>query len=137
MTIILAIALLGQPDNAKIHADLAAMRAADPLRFDASHPFVGRLLSDQTYFQEIKARYELNPPRFAANHPFVWRVLDGGPSHHPHVPPPPPPPPIPPDCDGPKPPVAIPEPASAVLLPIGLALAMMGVRRWNSKRVTT
>lgn len=136
MTLITGPAFAGSIRNEKLYDRIVELRATDPDRFDGNYPFIGRLVSDDEFFDSLYDRWQSHPARFEHYHdPLLIRILDGGP-RIPHFPPNPPPcppphppcfPPVPPRCD-PDPPPGVPEPGSVVMLSIGLGLIAMARR---------
>jgi hypothetical protein len=63
--------------NVKLYQNLVTVRDSNPTKFDKSHPFYGRLLTDPSFANALVHRWESHEQRFEYWHPYLWRILDG------------------------------------------------------------
>lgn len=133
-------ALAGSIRDHRLYTRIVELRDADPDRFDGRYPFIGRIVSDDQFFQRYYDRWQGHPERFEYWHPLLTRILESRPDFPPSPPPPPPnghlpdPPPfIPPDDCGPNPPPppGVPEPKTIWMIQVGLASILLARRLWK------
>jgi hypothetical protein len=70
--------------NVRLYDTLVERRDHNVQAFDHAHPFYGKLLSNDSFFNQIDARWHKAEARFEFYHPLLWRVLDGGEASHQH-----------------------------------------------------
>ncbi len=63
--------------NVRLYESVVADRDLAPVKFDESHPFYGRLLTDPTFADRLIHRWEGHEQRFEYWHNELWRILDG------------------------------------------------------------
>lgn len=125
--------IAGSIRDHRLYTRIVELRDTDPDRFDGRYPFIGRIVSDDQFFEKYYDRWQGHPERFEYWHPLLTRILESRP-HFPPPPPswhlPPPPPVIPPDDCGPNPPPphGVPEPKTIWMVQIGLASILLARR---------
>jgi hypothetical protein len=75
---ILEGAAVRRMSDVQLYDSLANARDQDPHRFDRNHHLLGRLLSDERFFQSVYHREVLHAGGMNHHPSLLWRILEGG-----------------------------------------------------------